>query len=55
VSGGLALARQTGQIVPADAGTTRLLTFDEKHFRAIRPLHADAFTILAADDRPASA
>jgi uncharacterized protein len=31
-------------------GTTRILTLDERHFRAIRPLHADAFTL-----RPAGA
>jgi predicted nucleic acid-binding protein len=31
--------------------TTRLLTLDERHFRAIRPLHADAFTLLPADSR----
>jgi uncharacterized protein len=30
-------------------GTTRILTLDERHFRAIRPLHADAFTLLPAD------
>jgi predicted nucleic acid-binding protein len=30
-------------------GTTRVLTLDERHFRAIRPLHADAFTLLPAD------
>jgi uncharacterized protein len=30
-------------------GTTRLLTLDERHFRAIQPLHADAFTLLPAD------
>jgi predicted nucleic acid-binding protein len=29
--------------------TTRLLTFDERHFRSIRPLSAEAFTILPAD------
>ena len=29
--------------------TTRLLTFDERHFRAIKPLSAEAFTILPAD------
>ena len=34
--------------------TTRLQTFDERHFRAIRPLHANAFTILPADGGPAS-
>ena len=30
-------------------GTTRILTLDERHFRAIRPLHAEAFTLLPAD------
>lgn len=29
--------------------TTRLLTFDERHFRTIRPLNGEAFTILPAD------
>ena len=29
--------------------TTRLLTLDERHFGAIRPPHADAFTLLPAD------
>lgn len=29
--------------------TTRLLTFDERHFRAVRPLSAPAFTLLPAD------
>jgi predicted nucleic acid-binding protein len=29
--------------------TTRILTLDERHFRAIKPLHADAFTLLPAD------
>jgi hypothetical protein len=28
--------------------TTRLLTLDERHFRVVAPLHADAFTILPA-------
>jgi len=36
-------------VLAAKYGTTRLLTFDEKHFRAIRPLRSDAFTILPAD------
>ena len=36
-------------VLAARYGTTRLLTFDHKHFRAIRPLTADAFTILPAD------
>lgn len=29
--------------------TTRILTFDERHFRAITPLRGDAFTILPTD------
>lgn len=29
--------------------TTRILTFDERHFRAVAPLRGDAFTILPAD------
>ena len=42
-------------VLAAKYRTTRLLTFDEKHFRAIRPVHgAAAFTILPADGRPAS-
>ena len=36
-------------------GTTRVLTLDERHFRAMRPLHADAFTILPADSDLAAA
>jgi predicted nucleic acid-binding protein len=29
--------------------TTRLLTFDERHFRAVRPLSGPAFTLLPTD------
>jgi predicted nucleic acid-binding protein len=37
-------------VVLADRySTTRLLTLDERHFRAIRPLRGDTFTILPAD------
>jgi uncharacterized protein len=42
-------------VFAAKYGTTRVLTFDERHFRAMRPLHAEAFTILPADARPAGA
>ena len=31
--------------------TTRLVSFDERHFRAVRPLQGGAFTILPTDDR----
>ena len=36
-------------ILAAKHGTTRILTLDEKHFRALRPLTSDAFTLLPAD------
>jgi uncharacterized protein len=36
-------------VLAARYATTRILTLDERHFRAIRPLHGDAFTILPAD------
>jgi uncharacterized protein len=29
--------------------TTRIISFDERHFRAVRPLQGGAFTILPAD------
>jgi predicted nucleic acid-binding protein len=29
--------------------TSRLLTFDERHFRAVTPLRGEAFTLLPAD------
>ena len=41
-------------VLAAKYRTTRLLTFDEKHFRVIRPVHAGAFTILPADGPPAA-
>jgi uncharacterized protein len=30
-------------------GTTRLLSFDERHFRSVTPLRGEAFTIIPAD------
>jgi uncharacterized protein len=45
----LGLADASLVVLAARYGTTRLLTLDERHFRAIRPLHADAFTLLPAD------
>ena len=30
--------------------TTRILTFDERHFRTLRPLDGGAFTLLPADE-----
>ncbi len=29
--------------------TTRILSFDERHFRTVAPLHGEAFTLLPAD------
>jgi len=36
-------------VLAAKCRTTRLLTLDERHFRAMRPLTSGAFTILPAD------
>ena len=37
-------------VVLADRyNTTRVLTFDQRHFRAMKPLHAASFTLLPAD------
>jgi uncharacterized protein len=40
-------------VVLADRySTTRVLTFDQRHFRAMKPLHAASFTLLPADAEP---
>ena len=36
-------------VIAAAAKTTRLLTLDERHFRALRPLWGEAFILLPAD------
>ncbi len=36
-------------ILAARHGTTRILSFDERHLRAVTPLQGDAFTVLPAD------
>lgn len=46
---GLGIADASIVVLAARYQTTRLLTLDERHFRAVRPLHADAFTLLPAD------
>jgi uncharacterized protein len=38
-------------VIAAKARTTRLLTLDERHFRSLRPLWGEAFTLLPADSR----
>jgi uncharacterized protein len=45
----IGLADASIVVLAARYQTTRLLTLDERHFRVIRPLHAEAFTILPAD------
>jgi predicted nucleic acid-binding protein len=46
---GLGLADCALVVLAARYRTTRILSFDERHFRAVRPLHGDAFTILPLD------
>lgn len=36
-------------VVAARSGTRRLVTFDERHFRALRPLNGGCFTLLPSD------
>jgi predicted nucleic acid-binding protein len=45
----IGLADASLVVLAARYSTTRLLTLDERHFRAIRPLRGNAFTILPAD------
>lgn len=46
----LGLADASLLVIAARAGTNRLLTLDERHFRAVRPLRGRApFTLLPAD------
>jgi uncharacterized protein len=45
----LGLADASVAVVAGRARTARLLTLDERHFRAVRPLWGEAFTLLPAD------
>jgi len=36
-------------VLAARHRTTRILSFDERHLRAVTPLHGDAFTLLPTD------
>ncbi len=45
----LGLADASVAVVAGRARTTRVLTLDERHFRAVRPLWGEAFTLLPAD------
>jgi predicted nucleic acid-binding protein len=43
------LADLSVAVVAQKVRTRRILTFDERHFRAVRPLQGGAFTLLPAD------
>ena len=45
----LGLADLSVAVIAHKLGTRRILTFDQRHFRAIRPLQGGVFTILPAD------
>lgn len=45
----IGLADASIVLLAARAGTDRILTLDERHFRALRPLSGGAFTLLPAD------
>ena len=46
---GIADAHTMILAAPDRYGTTRIVTFDHKHFRAVKPLQGGVFTILPAD------
>jgi predicted nucleic acid-binding protein len=46
---GIGLADASVAVVAGRAKTTRLLTLDERHFQAMRPLWGEAFHLLPAD------
>jgi uncharacterized protein len=45
----LGLADLSVALVARKLGTRRILTFDQRHFRAVRPLQGGTFTLLPAD------
>ena len=45
----LGLADLSVAVIAQRLGTRRILTFDERHFRAVRPLQGGVFTLLPAD------
>lgn len=45
----LGLADLSVVVMAGKLGTRRLLTFDERHFRVVRPLQGGVFTLLPAD------
>jgi len=46
----LGLADASVVVLAARFNTRRVLTFDQRHFRAVEPLQGGAFTLLPADD-----
>jgi uncharacterized protein len=46
---GLGLADVSVVVLARKLGTRRILTFDQRHFRAVRPLQGGSFTLLPAD------
>ena len=46
---GLGLADCSIVVLAARYGTRRLLSFDERHFRAVAPLQGGSFGLLPAD------
>ena len=45
----LGLADLSVAVLARKLGTRRILTFDQRHFRAVRPLQGGTFTLLPAD------
>jgi predicted nucleic acid-binding protein len=45
----ISLADASIVVLAARFNTTRVLTFDQRHFRAMKPLDAPSFTLLPAD------
>jgi len=45
----LGLADLSVVVLARKLGTRRILTFDERHFRVVRPLQGGTFTVLPAD------
>jgi uncharacterized protein len=45
----IGLADASVALLAARFSTTRVLTLDQRHFRAMKPLWGDAFTVLPAD------
>ncbi len=45
----LGLADLSVAVMAQKLGTRRILTFDERHFRVVRPLQGGVFTVLPAD------